>query len=717
MKQLFTICLAICMFSLHAQHTSAIKTKAPLWLQHVTQNIPAGTIISILVKGEPNAVAEAAKQHGGMLVYHTGTICSVQIPVGELHSFSLEEAVIEIGNAPVKMQPLNDTLKIQSRINDVHNGLSPLPQSYNGDSIVVGMIDSGIDFNHPDFKDSQGNTRILYIWDQEDNNGPGPAPWNYGTVWDSAQINANLCTHDDLQHYGHGTHVTGIAAGNGLSTNAANYAGAAPKSKIIMVALDFSGFNSPTAVADAAAFIYAKAQALGLPCVINASVGDYYGSHDGKDLQALMIDSLLDTPSRVFVTASGNAGNLPIHLSYSLSADTNITFFNTTGSIYLQVWADTNNFNGAQMAVGCTRNTNWTDVDRIGFTNIQQNMNLLTTDTLFNSSGQRIAFVQRISTIQAATYSMEFLIFADSTSGYEYSLQLTGSGNFHLWSFDISGTTLPSQAQYPAIVYYKNTDTISTICSSFQCSDRVITVGNFVNRRGWTNVNNVPYNDNTVIAGSIMYNSSVGPTRDGRNKPDITAPGANDISCAVISMLPAIISGAPDAVGIGGYHVVGGGTSASAPVVAGSVALWLESYPTGDWQTAKNAVIYCAIQDGYTGSNLPDNTWGYGKVDAYSMIVNCGPNSVNQNENPVTETLTVYPNPTGENQTVNLNFAAVSSMATMQVYNMQGQVIYTENVRAGSSQLQFSTSRFAAGNYLIVLRTENEVLKTNLIVE
>lgn len=690
----------------------------PLSLYVQTKNLPAEQLIGILVEGNPVTVANAVKKHGGYLSYNSGSICSIRIPAGELVAFSQEAGIIRIGNAPIKMQPLNDTMKVQTRLNDVHNGMAPLLQPYKGDNVIMGMIDSGIDFNHPDFKDSLGNTRILYIWDQRDGSGTGPAPWNYGTLWDSAQINAGQCTHNDLQYYGHGTHVSGIAAGNGRSTTAANYAGGAPNANIIMVALDFNGVNSPVAVADAAAFIYAQAQALGRPCVINASVGDYYGSHDGQDLQALMIDSLLDVNNRIFVTASGNAGDLPIHLSYPLSPDTNFTWFSSGGpAMYLQVWADTNNFNAARMAIGCTQNGSWIEKGRTNFTGIQSNLSLNSTDTIRNANGQRMAIVQRYGSIQGSAYSMEFYVSPDSASGYEYSLQLTGSGLFHLWSFDIETNALPSAAAYPKIVYYKQTDTTHTVCSSFQCSNRTITVGNYVNRKTWTNVNNIVFSDPTVSAGTIMWNSSVGPTRDGRTKPEITAPGANDISCGEISSLPGIIAGAPDAVGIGGFHIVGGGTSAASPVVAGSAALWLQAYPGSNWQDARNAVIWCAMQDGFTGSNLPDNTWGYGKIDAFSMITNCAPLSTNTPQ-PLTEnTLTVFPNPVGNTNELTVSYSEIHEKANLQIFNAQGQLIRSQAISEGSSTTKINCSGWASGAYLIVLMDGENVMKGKLVVE
>jgi subtilisin family serine protease len=690
--------------------------KIPLSLYAKASALPPSESIGILVEGNPAAIADAAKNHGGFLKYNQGEICSVEIPAGELVNFSKEPGIIRIGNN-INNRPLNDTMKVQSGVMGARNGNSPLPHGYKGNNIIIGMIDSGIDFTHPDFKDSLGNTRILKLWDQRDPSGPSPSPWGYGTLWDSAQINAGSCTHNDLAYYGHGTHVTGIAAGNGNSVATVDYSGVAPKADIIMVALDFSGNNSPVAVADAAAYIYQQAQALGRPCVINASVGDYLGSHDGQDLQALMIDSLLlQSNGRSFVTAVGNAGSEKIHLSYSLTPlDTNFTWFvSNSGPIYIQTWADTNNFNGAHFSIGCTQDGSFIEKGRTAFGNFQSNLNLFSYDSIVNSNGQRMAWIQKYGSIQGSAASMEFFIIPDSTTGYNFSLQMTGTGLFHCWSFDMYGNALPNALTYPKILFYKSPDTTHTVCSSFQCSDKTICVGNYVNRASWMSYTGSRTYDTTVVAGDIMFNSSIGPTRDGRIRPDITAPGANDISCAVLSTVPNIIaSGGGPYLGVGGFHVAGGGSSASSPVVAGSVALYLEAYPNANFQEVKTAVTTCAHTDGFTGSILPDNSWGYGKVDAFSMLANCGL-GITEN-NIASNSFTLYPNPVNGNS-FQLQCAALKENALLEIYSVNGQKIYSQPVEKGTSLVNVNAV-MSSGMYFVRLSGENFSVTQKLVVE
>lgn len=693
---------------------SQYSSKVPLSVVLQTADYPTGQFVSLLVEGNPQEIAAAVKLHGGFLMHNEGTICSVQLPCGEIHAFANEPCVVRVGAAPIHQQVLNDTMKKQTGVLDVRSGLSPLPQGYTGAGIVMGIIDSGIDYHHPDFQDTSGNTRIYKIWDQVDQQGPSAMPWNYGTVWDSASLNNNTCTHNDLAHYGHGTHVSGIAGGNGNSTQLLDMSGVAPEVLYIVVALDFSGNMSATSVADAAKFIYTEAQSLGMPCVINASVGDYYGSHDGQDLQSLMIDTLLNTPGRLFVSAAGNAGGLPIHVSYPVSnVDTNFTWFNVgNGSIYVQLWADQTNFTGADFAIGCTRPGDWSDLDRTSFTDILSNLSATGYDTLWNGSGQRLATIMRAGSTQGTAYSMEFIITPDSLA-YNYGLYMTGSGLFHCWSFDFVTNGLPNAGQYPAIVDYKNADLTHNIVGGFQCSDRVICVGNYVNRDQWPNYSGTITYDTTVTAGELMYNSSVGPTRDGRIKPEITAPGANDISCIETNSQAAILAGAPQACAPGGWHVQGGGTSASSPVVAGVGALWLERFPNATWSEFRSAVWWCAKQDTFTGSNLPNADWGYGKIDAWSMMVNCA-TSMSVQEPVSSDGISVYPNPSDAATGVTIQLAVYSGNTPVNIYNATGELVFTGYA---DNTGKLVVNSLSAGMYVATVQGESAATSVRFVVQ
>jgi subtilisin family serine protease len=621
--------------------------------------------VNLLVQGDVAAITDFAISRGGILRYAHGDIATVKLPVSAVHDLSIQPFASRIempgygGSNPV---PLNDTMRSVAGINAVHSGVSPLPQGYDGTGVLLGIIDTGVDFNHPDLKTSSGNTRIRYLWDQTKGVAPNTPPnYGYGQEWSNTQIDGGMASsHNDLQFFGHGTHVTGISAGDGSAVN--KNKGVAPGSEIIVVAFDFYNTTDPTYM-DAVDYIFDKAQQLGKPCVINASLGDYYGSHDGQDLQSQVISNLINQQSgRVLVAAAGNKGTVPFHLGYNVTTDTSFTWLihNAAGQfLYVQVWADTAQFKNVDFTVGADVNSTTASFrGQLPFRDINYHLGQFRQDTLNGFSGNRLAIVQSFGSIQGSAYLLELNIIPDSTS-YLWRWTTTGAGYFDIWKF-IDGTqtpgflntNLPSAAVVPEIIHYQMPDSFSTIVSGFQCLDNVITVGNFGNRNFYVDVNGNTYNDPGTIPGDLALSSSWGPTRDGRIKPDIAAPGGIMLSCGEQTLLQQWSlqpTNAPK-VAQGGYHFRDGGTSSSAPVVAGIAALYLEQNPNSDAATVKNAILQCAVQDAFTGMSLPNNRWGYGKADGFNTLTNCNTLSVVENSTPSTPFL--YPNPAAANKGV-----------------------------------------------------------------
>jgi subtilisin family serine protease len=106
---------------------------------------------------------------------------------------------------------LGDSSLLKHKVNWVHQGLNGIDTNYTGKGIIVGIVDQGIDFNHPDFKTNTGKTRVLRYWDHTVNGPNPPQPYNYGTVWDSSSINNGTCTSLETVT-AHGTTVAGMAA-------------------------------------------------------------------------------------------------------------------------------------------------------------------------------------------------------------------------------------------------------------------------------------------------------------------------------------------------------------------------------------------------------------------------------------------------------------------------------------------------------------------------
>ncbi|NNF02101.1 MAG: S8 family serine peptidase, partial [Bacteroidia bacterium] len=625
MKKLILIIAitSFCFSASNAQNISKISYKLLKLSQNenwINKSIP------LLVMGDVNNVRAATNDLEGTFKYSVGDISSIDLPVKNINEFLKTEGLKRIEGNEYPLEMMNERMLINNNLVAVHLGFSPLSQPYDGKDVVMGVIDSGIDFNHPDFKDINGNSRIKYIWDHNLNTGNNPPfPYNYGEQFTDSMINNNQANAHYDRVNGHGTHVTGIAAGNGLAVN--NYIGAAPACDIIAVSVNFGipSYNTwLSSVADAVSYIYEKADEMGKPCVINISAGTYYGSHDGRDLQAQLIDNLISQKNgRSLVCAAGNAGAAPIHLQHQLNSSMQFTWFkNASGNYTIEVWGDSTDIVGIDFAIGCDQVGNKYQLRGMSsFTNVNDHLTSIAYDTVMNGSNS-LGTIERFSEYLNGTYKMSFNIDADSTQ-YNWRLVSQGTGTFDSWSFEMVTNNLPSQSIFPDIAFYKLPDISQNIVSSFTCSDKVITVGEYANRNFYTDVNgNVVTTSRTV--GEIVETSSHGPTRDGRIKPDISSTGSVTLSAATLASIPWFMANEPFKLAAGGMHFRDGGTSSASPAVAGAVALYLQQFPNADHQQIKAALINCAKRDQFTGTNLPDNTWGNGKLDAFSFVTNCG---------------------------------------------------------------------------------------------
>jgi len=659
--------------------------------------------INVFIKGDIATIKALTESNNGIFKYSAGDIAVIEIEVNRLSDFISNKRINRIEAYPQNIKQLNDTLLIHNAVLPVHAGQAPLTQSYDGSGVIVGFIDTGIDFSHPDFKDSLGKTRVKYLWDQTKTiGGTTPLPYNYGQEWNNTQIDAGLASSHSDAAYSHGTHVAGIAVGNGRST--ATHKGVAPNADIVFVAIDFNS-TSATLITDAVNYIYSKAQQMGKPCVINGSLGDYMGSHDGMDLQAQLIKNMMNLqPGRAFVAAAGNAGNDPYHLGYTVSADTNFTLFTLKApSIYFQVWSDTADFKNVSFSIGADQMSPYSYRGRIPFSKINAHLGIFRRDTLYNSLNNRIGVIESYGDIIGGTYSMVFNIIPDSTL-YKWRFIATGVGKFDLWSDDDMLTSgLPSASIMTDSMYYKKPDTDKTIVSSFQCLDDVITVANYTNRAQYMDVNNTLYKIPTNVPGKIDKTSSHGPTRDGRNKPDIASPGDMTLSAVVISLKPTIIANFPDALALGGFHVRSGATSNACPGVAGVAALYLQKNPTATATMVKQAITNCARQDAFTGSSLPNNIWGYGKVDAFKVLTQCAPNEIQ--EMSKISSFSVYPNPAsqGNNITVELK-NKTTAISEIKIYNTIGELVKTTIIHPSQTKIELKLER---GIYFVEIIQNN----------
>ncbi len=231
-----------------------------------------------------------------------------------------------------------------------------------GRGTLVGIIDSGIDYTHPDFCNSNRTSRILALWDQtipaeqntaENNLPTAPEGYPLGTLYTRETINQALATNDPQIRYsicpsqdvsGHGTHVSGIAAGNGRASNG-QYRGVAYEADLLVVKLGIPGpnsFPSTSLLMMGVDFCIRESLRLNIPLALNLSFGNTYGSHSGSSLLETYLDSVSELGRVSIVVGSGNEGASSGHTGGILSSSAQeliqFSISDYTTALNLQLW-------------------------------------------------------------------------------------------------------------------------------------------------------------------------------------------------------------------------------------------------------------------------------------------------------------------------------------------------------------------------------------------
>ncbi len=396
-----------------------------------------------------------------------------------------------------------------------------------GEGVIIGIADSGIDYTNNAFRNADGTTRILKLWDQVTD-----------TVFDEMQINEALNSEEPYRIVnsrdvsGHGTHVAGIAAGN-YAENRNNNLGIATKSRLIIVKMaepSGNSFPKTTQLMEAVDFIVKQSNEYGMPFVINISFGNTYGSHDGTSLLSTYFDSVIDVNRMVMVIGSGNEGDSAGHAGGYIRmedmASIELQVSQYQGSFGIQLWKNYVDIWGVRITAPSGISTPVIDKNGYIFTYELDN----TTVKLLYGTPKPYSKYQEIyiSLIPLERY------VKDGIWTIEIISERTVSGRYDLW--------LPTSASINENTRFLTPDPFVTFTIP-AATNRAVTVG--------------AYNSNN---DTIAPFSGRGFTRENNQiKPDIVAPGVNILSASNT-----------------GGTVARSGTSMAAPFVAGSAALMME---------------------------------------------------------------------------------------------------------------------------------------------
>ena len=455
-----------------------------------------------------------------------------------------------------------------------------------GRNVIFGIADTGIDYTHPVFRFGDGRSRVLAIWDQTAEGDGIEVP--FGRVFSQEQINQALESENPLEivpvtdENGHGTFMTGLAAGNVMEEE--DFTGIAPDAQILMVKLRqadsclkkfwFVAEETPAFAEEdlilATDFMIAFAQERGLPMVLYFGVSSSQGDHNGRGAFDSYLNLISLQPGRGVMLAAGNEGNAAHHFrsrSYEgiLYQDVEVRIADVREGLFIEFWADAPDLYG----IGFVSPTGEV-VEKLPVrTSVREVLSFVFEQTKIYVIYERVEAVTgaaliRIRMDNPANGIWKLRIFQEEVYG----------GRFDLWM------PITSFIQGEAVFLKPDPETTVTEPGN---SEDAMTIGAF--------------DTNT---GGIYLDSSRGFTRSGHVKPDLAAPGVN-------------VRGPIR----GGLYTRKSGTSVAAALSAGAALLLMEYNPEYTGVQIKNYLIRGAKRD---ERDYPNTESGWGKIDIYETF-------------------------------------------------------------------------------------------------
>lgn len=562
------------------------------------------------------------QQLGVTPIAENANTATVRLTLDALQRLAKQQGVEYIQITSGATQMLN-LARQEAGTDQIHKG-TDLPKAYTGEGVVVGVVDAGFDYMHAAFRrPADGALRIKRVWEQGATTLDGasaPAKYGYGIELNTPELIEKA--QGDSDSNSHGTHVAAIAAGSDAYKDGA-YVGNAPDADIVLVALDLNASTNAD-ISNAVQYIFDYADEVGKPCVVNLSLGNQDGPHDGTSTFDTMTDAM-QGPGRLIVGAAGNHRTDAFHIDHT---------FATADAAPLRTFvkykvAPSNSVSGGTIEIWGEKGVDFT-VDIAAYSTFNKKDAL--SETVYPAEGVTdIDFgkyatgtwkvASEVSPLNGKPHVVLTSALTSIRNNYAIALTVTPktAGRVNIWSDntylalesrDIEGFSAPDAAS-------------STLCEIGGTGKRILTVGSYTTRNEYT-TNGGQQATLQETVGDLSSFSSYGPTVDGRMKPNITAPGCFIISAVSNNDASGNLMYAEYNENFGRYNQYGymQGTSMASPFVAGIVATWLQAYPQLTPEQLHEIVQNTARKDSFTAT-APDSNWGYGKINALDGLRQC----------------------------------------------------------------------------------------------
>lgn len=642
------------------------------------------------------------QQLGVTPIAENANTATVRLTLDALRRLAKQQGVEYIQITSGATQMLN-LARQEAGTDQIHKG-TDLPKAYTGEGVVVGVVDAGFDYMHAAFRrPADGALRIKRVWEQSATTLDGasaPAKYGYGIELNTPELIEKA--QGDSDSNSHGTHVAAIAAGSDAYKDGA-YVGNAPDADIVLVALDLNASTNAD-ISNAVQYIFDYADEVGKPCVVNLSLGNQDGPHDGTSTFDTMTDAM-QGPGRLIVGAAGNHRTDAFHIDHT---------FATADAAPLRTFvkykaAPSNSVSGGTIEIWGEKGVDFT-LDIAAYSTFNKKDARSTTvypaegvtDVDFGKYATGTWKVaSEVSPLNDKPHVVLTSALTSIRNNYAIALTVTPktAGRVNIWSDntylalesrDIEGFSAPDAAS-------------STLCEIGGTGKRILTVGSYTTRNEYT-TNGGQQATLQETVGDLSSFSSYGPTVDGRMKPNITAPGCFIISAVSNNDASGNLMYAEYNENFGRYNQYGymQGTSMASPFVAGIVATWLQAYPQLTPEQLHEIVQNTARKDSFTAT-APDSNWGYGKINALDGLRQC----IEKQETGCVSVAMPFDGTVRiADGNILLGFAR-DTQATLCITSMTGSTLFSKQLgkRSAGETLSVAVPQLPKGVYLLSVKT------------